>query len=44
MFNQPWSLISNGLLTYNGVLVGTVTASIGLPMVTAAHGPAYLSW
>ncbi|XP_057371023.1 urea transporter 2-like [Daphnia carinata] len=44
VFNQPWNLISNGLVTYNGVLVGTVTASICPPIVIATNGPAYLSW
>ncbi|KAK4022681.1 hypothetical protein OUZ56_008134 [Daphnia magna] len=44
VFNQPWSSISNGLVTYNGVLVGTVTASICPPIVVATNGPAYLSW
>ncbi|EFX74392.1 hypothetical protein DAPPUDRAFT_226732 [Daphnia pulex] len=44
VFNQPWSSISNGLVTYNGVLVGTVTASICPPIVAATHGPTYLSW
>ncbi|KAI9564338.1 hypothetical protein GHT06_008076 [Daphnia sinensis] len=44
VFNQPWSSISNGLVTYNGVLVGTVTASICPPIVMATNGPAYLSW
>lgn len=44
MFKQPWNLVGNGLMTYNGVLVGTVTASLCPAIVEATHGPLYLSW
>ncbi len=31
-------------MTYNGVLVGTVTASLCPPIVAATNGPVYLFW
>ena len=44
LFNQPWTTISNGLVTYNGVLVGTVTASLCPPIVQSTNGPEFLPW
>ena len=44
VFCQSWDSISNGLMTYNGVLVGTVTASLCPSIVEGHNGPDVITW
>lgn len=44
VFRQPWTLTGNGLMTYNGVLVGTVTQALTPGLVEASGGPAFIVW